>query len=843
MMRQTLLRATCAAMAACLGVQVAGAEAPAEVLRFRDGAFSFEERAADLVSRLTLEEKARLLNAWNPRNAKGVERLGVDYWSWWGEANHGLLWAERPVTSFPVCNAMASTWNRGLLRRMGEAASDEARGMRRWVREQKKPSLAGRSSGSLSFWAPTINLGRDPRWGRADESYGEDPFLAAELAGNYVRGMMGEDATYRKTIPCLKHFAANNSEDNRFTGTSDMDERTLREYYTKPYERIVRATDVRQVMASYNRVNGVPSPANTYLQTELLRKTWGFGGVVVSDDYAIHYMIHGHHWIPPGATKPVDGPMATACGMKAGTDLNCGFTYSGNVRKAIEAGLMGEEVLDRALIRAFSERMRTGEFDDEHAVPYNKISPDVIGCAAHDALAEAIAREAPVLLKNAPAAGGAPLLPLEAGRLRKVVLLGEKRQVKEMSLGGYSMHKPSVVSTPEQGLREALRRLNPQVAFTCITPQADFSEEERAAIREADVAIAYVGTLNGVDCKENKDRKTIDLPRGQAQWIQKVAALNPRVVVWVQAVAQVNLEPFRENVPAIVWTGHNGQAQGRAFASLLLGEANPSGRLSCTWYQNEKELASITDYTLRAINGTKGRTYQYFTGAVAYPFGHGLSYTTFAYGDLALGADTVSPDGSVTATVKVTNTGSRPGQEVVQLYVASPDAKTRERPRERLFGFEKVSLRPGETKTVSMTFPAAELYYWDTAAKRRTYDLGTYEVRVGASSEDIRLRAPFTLAGSLTPRLSVVYADVDRQIFDLAKGKTQARITPSACRNDESFYDAKALSVTYASSCPAVIAVDASGMLTAKAPGVATITVTITADGCTKSTTFPIAVL
>lgn len=953
---------------------------------FQNTELSFEERAADLVSRLTLEEKISLLTARRAEGISGVPRLGIDPWSWGGEANHGLSWVKPKISSFPTGSAMSCSWDKELIQETADAISDEARGIRALIQETNNPDLAQLGGGSLSFWAPTMNLNRDPRWGRADESYGEDPYLTTELAGSYVRGMQGDDEKYLKTVPCLKHFLANNCEKNRYNGSSDVDERTLREYYAKPFQEIIEATGIAQIMTAYNSVNGVPMSVNEPLLDDMLRKTWGFDGLVVTDCGAIKNIVNDHKWVPEGWDRSVNGQEAVAFAMKAGTDLNCGKYYKQYAQKALDEGLLKEEDLDRSLLRAFTERMKTGEFDPDEMVKYTSLTKEELGSPEHIALTEKVANDSVVMLKNEAAAEGEkPMLPLDGKEMDSVALIGDGRITEKVMLGGYSIHTPIHSTAPIEGLCEKMQELNPEATVTLHKPKSgtvttpylfnidkflletktgeiitleaeegetyncvnegnnigyvepsgaflrfpgkhidlkdiakitavascdssamggviqcqygtpnfqpngislastkvsstgswgnwknfemivdageaelpedgdlyfsfvseesgNLSKEDRKAIAEAATAIVYVGTIEGTDAREDMDRKTLNLPRRQAELIQEVSSLNPNTVVYIQSVAQVNVEPFAEQVPAILWAGYNGQEQGKAFANVLFGDVNPNGKLNFTWYQKENQIQSITEYGIRSDETSNGRTYQYFSGDIRYPFGYGLSYTDFTYSNITIDRKEVTPNDTITVTADITNSGEVKGKEVAQLYVKSPDAAEKERPVKRLRGFEKVELEPGETCTVTFEVPAEELCYWDEEEGKRIYDPGEYEVEVGASSQDIRLKENFCMSGELTRKLNVITAEPERFIFDLDRGITESKIEITASMNDETFCDVDKADVTCESSNDKVAVVDNQGNIRAVGSGTAMITVSIQVEDVTKSVDFPVVV-
>jgi beta-glucosidase len=655
---------------------------------YQDTRLPFAERAADLVSRMTLQEKAAQLAT---TNAPAIPRLGVQEYAYWSEALHGVnaFWggdARAPAgvdindvkaTSFPSPLAASLAWDPALQRRAASAISDEARGF-------LDPSLFGKSQndlgpdpgkyGSLFYFSPTVNLDRDPRWGRADETYGEDPFLTASLAGAWVNGFQGQTAggrggRYLKAVTTLKHYALNNVENDRMGLSSDTDEGTIRDYYTRQFRDIIERAHATGVMSSYNSINGAPAVSNDLTLNVLLRRTFGFGGYVTSDCGAVGtqyradnpvaknppdpasaaLVTSGHDWAPPGwSTNHADqaarwtrnqalGPgLPTVSGraggeawaLRAGTALNCvGFNglvghpafwdplrpiFSDEnrfdyVSEAIAAGVLDEGVIDRALLPVFTQRMRTGEFDPRGGQPYTRITKAVIESRAHRKLAEAVADETLTLLQNRrPRGARRPLLPVEPKKVKKVVVVGD--QAFNVFLGDYSGAPRERVS-----LLEGIRRVVPRAkvlydnakSSTTATDPPQLAPGTQAAIRTADLVVVMVGTDANVNT-EGYDRKTLALPGNYRQLVEQVGALgNPRVVLVDQSAGPVDLRPVRGRVASILFSAANGQRQGIAAANAIFGKVNPSGHLSFTWYAGDGQLPAKNDYDLTPA-GTGG---------------------------------------------------------------------------------------------------------------------------------------------------------------------------------------------------------------------------------------------
>jgi beta-glucosidase len=860
---------------------------------YLDPTYSPPERAADLVARMTLAEKAQQLVS---SQAPAIPRLRVRAYGWWNEAIHGVarestLDGENPpelinTTVYPVSLSLGSTWDPDLMYRVAQAISDEAREV---VRDNTL---------DLNFYSPTVNLARDPRWGRNDETYSEDPFLTAAIAAQYVNGMEGKDPTgrplaegggYLKTTTTLKHYAANNSEFNRRTGSSDMDERTLREYYTAQFRSIIRQSDPASIMTGYNAVNGVPASASVHLLETLGRQTFGFTGFYTSDCDSVSEIEHGHHWVPPGHDGPVDTVERGAFANAAGVDLKCqlgyhdGSSYADTLPQAArrrvptEAGPYTEFNLDASLVRLFTARIRLGEFDDPARVPWviraraavpagtwtnADTNRAVTQTPSRLALARAAGAASIVLLRN-EAAGGRPLLPLRipASGPFRVAVLGPAARPESMFLGGYSSDQRSSGIANQvngyDGLRAAITAVNPAatVDFLPGVPSISTGPVDDAAVAAAaayDLAVVYAGTERAT-AAEDTDRADLALPGAQAELIRRVAAANPRTVVYLETIGQVDLGGIGA-APALLWSSYNGQRKGEALADVLLGTVNPSARLPFTWYADAGALPPIGDYAIRPSATSAGRTYLYFTGDVAYPFGHGRSYTTFGYSDPRTESATVDAGGMIRLSVDVTNTGPVAGAQVVQLYAATPDAPpARQRPTERLVAFRRVSLAPGQTSTVELAVPVRDLAFFDQATQRFALDPGRYELRLATSSRDIQARRVVTVTGTL-PETPATLTARPRVTGDRVPGPrvifpTHAVIDPrlTVTLADDSVHGPdqplpSGSTVRFSSNRPSVVAVGGDDEIRTVAPGVAMITTTLTHQGASVSTTFVVLV-
>jgi beta-glucosidase len=856
-------------LAAAAPEAAAGSRAPIYLNR----SYPAAERAADLVSRMTLAEKATEMNS---SLAAAVPRLGVAAYGWWNEAGHGVAregtqTGNPPVltntTSYPVDLSLGATWNPDLVYREASLISDEAR------------EIVPGNDLDLTYYSPTINLARDPRWGRSDETFSEDPLLTAALAGQFVNGLQGQteqgtplrgSAGYLKAVATLKHFAANNSEFNRRTGSSDMDERTLREYYTAQFRDIIAASHPGSIMSAYNRVNGVPAPADVHLIDTLARETYGFDGYFTSDCDAVYEIQAGHHWQPPGAPSPLDQYGRTAFAQSAGEDLNCNFgyhdafNYGNTIPTAVAAGITtatgvyNENDVDVSLVRLFTARIRLGEFDAQDRVPWvaaarRRLAPGtwtnsdannaVTETPQRLAMARAVADQSITLLKNAPVAGR-PLLPLRvppSGDYR-VAVVGAYANPTTMYLGGYASNQgPAGVAKQingYQGLKTAIQAVNP-AATVDFVPDAAVP-----ALGGYDLVVVYAGTDQNT-ANEGSDRSTLALPGGQAQLISEAIAANPRTVVYLETLGQVDVSGFAAQAPALLWSSYNGQQKGAALADVLTGAVNPSGHLPFTWYASLDQVPPITDYAIRPTATTLGRTYQYFTGDVTFPFGYGRSYTSFQYRHATVDSARVDANGRIRVGVDVTNSGTRAGADVVQLYATTPDAPAAaQRPAKRLIGFQRVSLAPHQTRHLTFAVDVPDLAFYDEAAARFAVDPGRYGLQIGASSGDVREQVSVTVTGALhrTPAVvtarPVVAGDAARGISQRVAFPVGSVIDPQLTVgfSDQSLagYITRGASVPlppglrvrYTTDRPSVVSV-AGSRLTARSPGAATVTVRV----------------
>jgi beta-glucosidase len=817
-----------------------------------DAAFEHaRQRAAALVSRMTLEEvTGQVVNG-----ARALPGLGLPRYDYWSEALHGVN-VDGPITSFPQPIALGCAWNEDLVRRVYTAVSDEAR------------AFHNKTGYGLTFFSPaTVNMGlRDPRWGRVNENFSEDPLLVRTLAVQTTQGMQGDNPKFLKTVSCAKHYICNDTDDDRDYADAAPDRRSFWEYYTRGFEACVIEGRVFSVMAAYNSLWGIPCPANQMLLTEVLRKRWGFKGYVVSDCDAVADIYQTHHYVQ-------SAPEAAALAIKAGSDLNCGNTFSQHLMKAYEDKLVPEEEIRTALTRVLTARFLLGEFDPPSAVPWTNLSPEILEGKRNRELAREAARQSLVLLKNE-----GNLLPLDKNKLGKVAVIGP--MASACHLGGYSGRATFLVS-PEAGVATALGASQysdvvpagnflstsnfrgPVVAFSSdgvqlltniqpndwaqygpldftgktsiefdlastadgdiilyldsienapsltvhvpgtggmdawktiiaqlngitgrhvvfirfsagirkhflnlrvfrlepVTPAKESAprviyapgctidgprndalfEAAVKAAEEADAAIMFVGD-NRLLSDEGHDRAFLQLPGAQHDLIKAVLAVNSHTVIVINTVCPVALNWEKDNAPALLCSFFGGEEQGNAIADVLFGDCSPGGKLCSTWFRDIEQLPNFYDYDIK-----HGRTYMYFQGDPLYPFGHGLSYTTFSYENLRTNSGQLLPNDAVTLSVDVCNVGFVAGDEVAQFYVRTGGIQ--QRPIKQLAAFRRVSLQPGEKKRMTFSLPHNHiaLRYWDEEKEQFAYEPGDVELLIGSTSTDIRLRNRVTL--------------------------------------------------------------------------------------------------
>ena len=837
------------------------AYAASEMAIYLDPNQPIEKRVEDLMSRLTLKEKAKLLN----HRGTTVERFNIRA-DQWNQCLHGVCWADRPTTMFPVSIAMAATWDPKLIHNVATAISDEARGIYNLWHQQ--PDQVREKKG-LIYRAPVINIGRNPYWGRNEEAYGEDPFLTGRMGVAFVKGLQGVDPKYLKLVSTLKHYAINNIEKGRTSLSATVNERMLYEYWLPHFRDCIVEGQAQSIMASYNAINGVPSNINPLLLTEILKNQWGFRGFVVSDLGGVNTMVRGH----------MQGKMSFEDAVAKSLNAGCDFSdkeFETYIPIAVQKGLVAEARLNDAVYRVMRDRFRLGEFDPPAMVPYSKISPSVICSPEHRELALKTARESMVLLSNK-----GNVLPLDRRKLKTIAVIGPHADT--FTPGGYS-GKPDKPVNPLQGIKnrvalgtevlyargcdisqtegtrvdredgfsrgasvkfspdavgqyiqfavdipapgtyeinlrykafpnrgiyrlsidgadqgQAVDMYSPstrydsvvsfgvkafqlsgtkQLRFTVTgkntnspdysghfdqiilmgTSDLNFETEKlkyttggeypsasinQAAVlaRGADMAIVFVGTSNAIEA-EGLDRTSLGLPGQQEELVKAVLAANPKTVVVLMNAGPLTIPWVKDNAPAILEAWWNGVEGGNAIADVIFGDYNPAGRLPHTVYASESQLPPQDEYDI-----SKGFTYMYLNDKPLFAFGHGLSYTEFRYCNLQVSPKQIPTDGKVIVSVDVENVGKLAGDEVVQLYVHDVECSLK-RPSKELRGFERISLKPSEKQTVTFTVPGEKLAFYDVKTHDFLVEPGLFDILVGSSSEDIRVKGILTVIAS-----------------------------------------------------------------------------------------------
>jgi beta-glucosidase len=682
---------------------------------FQNPALPTEERITNILSLMTIDEKIACLST-NP----SVPRLGIKG-SPHVEGIHGLSqggpanWRPKrivPTTIFPQGIGMAETWDVDMLHQAGEIEGYEAR----YIFQSPKYGQGG-----IVIRSPNADLGRDPRWGRTEECYGEDPFFNGAMVVAFVKGMQGDDPKYWRAAALMKHFLANSNENDRDKTSSDFDERLFREYYSVPFRMGIIEGGSRAFMASYNKMNGVPMTINPVLN-DVARKEWGEDGIICTDGGGMRNLVTSQKYSP-------DFDSAAAASIKAGIGQFLD-NYAAAVRGALQRGLVTEGDIDQVLKTNFRVMIKLGLLDPPALVPYSQIGNEAEEpwlSQKHKAFARLITQKSIVLLKNS-----ANALPLDRAKLKSIAVIGPR--ANDVLLDWYSGSPPYAV-TPLEGIKNKVGD----------TVAVNYSADDAEIARKSDVAIVCVGNHpNGgenmpwakvsvpSEGREAVDRQSLTLE--QEDLIKKAYSANPRTIVVLISSFPYAINWAQQNVPAILHLTQSSQEEGNAIADVLFGDYNPAGRLVQTWPRSLDQLPPMMDYDIR-----HGRTYRYFKGEPLYPFGYGLSYTNFAYSNLRVTPNKLAAKGSIEVSVDVQNTGARSGEEVVEIYVRHLNSAV-ERPLLQLVGFTRVPIAAGQKRAVMLTLPAARLGYWNVNHHQFEVEAEQIEIAVGASSSDLRLK-------------------------------------------------------------------------------------------------------
>jgi len=700
--------------------------------------YPLEKRVENLVSLLTLDEKIGQMQ----HNAAAIERLGIPQYNWWNECLHGVA-RNGIATVFPQAIGMAATFNPDLIFREADVISTEARA--------KYYEAVGKGSRDiyqgLTFWSPNINIFRDPRWGRGQETFGEDPFLTSQIGKSFVKGLQGNDPNYFKVIATAKHFAVHSGpESQRHKFDAWPSHTDLYETYLPAFEALVKEAKVYSVMTCYNRVYGTPSSANTFLFKETLRGKWGFKGYVVSDCWAISDMYNFHNFVPT-AEK------AAALSIKAGTDLSCGPEY-GSLKKAIELGYITENELDISLKRLFEARFRLGLFDPPSKVKYSNIAATDYDTEANRKLAREVAQQSIVLLKNENG-----ILPI-SNKIKNIAVIGPYANDTSVLLGNYN-GIPSQPVTLLEGIRARAAK-NTKVVFSqgverpeiqALNKSYDLVESTPlftkaiSAAKSADVVIFAGGISPNLEGEEMDvkvpgfaagDRTDLELPKNQLQLLEALKALGKPIILVLTNGSALAINWAKENANAIVETWYPGEEGGNALADVLFGDYNPAGRLPITFYKSVNDLPAFEDYSMA------GRTYKYFDGEALYAFGHGLSFTSFEYKSVKPNAVTYNSNDTITLSITISNSGKYDGDEVVQVYAKQPE-ELKGQPIKSLVAFQRIHFVKDETKDVTITIPVSRLRHFDLSMNDYSIAKGNFELLIGSASDDIRMKKTVTI--------------------------------------------------------------------------------------------------
>lgn len=700
---------------ACLAVTSIYAQKPAKA--FNDPSLSINERIAGLLHQLTLEEKISLLGY----NSKAVPRLGISSYNWWNEALHGVARAGN-ATVFPQAIGMAASFNPDLLSACAAAISTEARAKYN-LALQKDAHLQYMG---LTFWSPNINIFRDPRWGRGQETYGEDPFLTAAMGTGFVKGIQGNDPLHLKAAACAKHFAVHSGpESERHGFNAVVDEKDLRETYLYAFKKLVDA-NVEAVMCAYNRVNNEPCCTGNTLLRDILRNEWHFKGHIVTDCGALNDISRNHKTLP-------DDVQVAAAAIRAGINVDCSDLLQVNVKKAIDRHLLTEGEVDSSLSKSLRTEIKLGFFNDRTSSPYASYGEDSIANAYHRLLAAKMAQQSMVLLKNER-----NVLPLDKAKFPAIMIVGPNAASLDALLGSYHGVSNKAVNFVEGIVNAVGSGTRVEYDMGC-----DYKDTSRFggiwAAGNADVTIAILGLTPVYEGEEGDaflaeggaDRKSLRLPAAHIAYLK---ALRKRTKTPLIAVlnsgSAVDISEIAGYADAILLAWYPGEEGGNALADILFGKVSPSGRLPVTFYNSLDDLPAYNDYSMSK------RTYRYFTGKVQFPFGYGMSYTAFGYQWVK---KPVIVRDSILFSARIKNTGNYDGDEVVQVYVRYPSYPGM--PLKELKAFKRVSLKIGDEEVVEFAIPLTELKKWDITKHQWKLYSGDYEIATGGDSSAGRLSA------------------------------------------------------------------------------------------------------
>lgn len=715
--------------------------------KYRDESLSFEERAKDLASRLTLEEKVYQ----TLHGAPAIDRLGIRSYNYWNEALHGVARAG-VATVFPQAIGLAASFDEDFIEEVADCISTEGRAKFNMQQEYGDTDIYK----GLTFWSPNVNIFRDPRWGRGHETFGEDPYLTSRLGVRFINGIQGHDPKYLKAAACAKHFAVHSGpEDERHSFNAIASAKDMRETYLPAFKACVKEADVEVVMGAYNRTNGEPCCGSKTLLQDILRDEWGFKGHVTSDCWAIKDF-HEFHMVTSG---PVE---SAALAMNNGCDLNCG-NINGNLIQANEQGLISEETIEQSVARLYTTRMKLGLFDKE--VPYSDITYDVVDCKEHKELNLRAAEKVLCLLKN-----DNNILPLDASKLKTVGVIGPNADNRRSLVGNYEGTASEYVTVLD-GIREYLgddvRVMYSEGCHICrdrisgLATDNDRTAEARAVAAASDIVIACFGldpSLEGEEGDQGNefasgDKPNLNLPGIQLDVLKAIYESGKPVILVLLSGSAIAVKWADDNIPAIIQGWYPGAQGGRAIARLIFGDINPEGKLPVTFYETSEELPDFRDYSM------KGRTYRYMTKEALYPFGYGLSYSDYAVTDVSSDMSEIDAVNNINISATITNTGDMAGAETIQVYVK---VKHDDAPNCQLKGLKKLWLEAGESKSVNITLKPEDFGLYNDDGIKVLYN-GDYEIYVGTCQPDSR---SIRLTGKTPVKLELSYNGEDTMIME-----------------------------------------------------------------------------
>ncbi|MEP7256166.1 MAG: glycoside hydrolase family 3 C-terminal domain-containing protein, partial [Ferruginibacter sp.] len=681
---------------------------------------SLEKRTTDLLQRLTLDEKISLLLY----NSPGVERLGIPKYNWWNEALHGVARAGR-ATVFPQAIGLAATFDDALINKVATAISDEARAKyNAAVKNNNRSQYLG-----LTFWSPNINIFRDPRWGRGHETYGEDPYLTGSIGTAFVKGLQGNNPDYYKAVACAKHFAVHSGpEPIRHQFDAVVSNSDLRNTYLPAFKQLVMKAKVGGIMCAYNRTDSLPCCASKFLLQDILRTEWNFKGYVVTDCWALDDIFRYHKFVKTEEE-------AAALAIKNGVNVECGNTLKA-LQSALKKGLVTESDINASLKINLEILFKLGWFDPAGKNPYDKIPESVINNEAHRSLAKEVATKSIVLLSNKN-----NVLPLSAN-LKNILVTGPNAEETNVLLANYNGNSGNMVTILE-GITNTISSStiimhNRGCELTDTTKQ-----DVHWMINDADAVVAVLGLsplLEGENgdaylSEAGGDKKDISFPYAQLKYLKALRARTKKpLIVVLTAGSAIELGEVEKIADAVLLAWYPGEQGGNAVADILFGKANPGGRLPVTFYQSTSDLPAFEDYSM------KGRTYRYFTGTTLHPFGFGLSYSSFSYNNLKV----IKSTSGYNFQFEVKNISSINGDEVMQLYIRHINPG-KDEPAKQLKNFKRVTITTGATKRISLSINNDDLKYWDEKMNGWTIYPGDYEIQIGNSSEDIKLKYQFSI--------------------------------------------------------------------------------------------------